>query len=67
MATESIAFFEGRYMPTREAKISIVDPAVTKSDSVFDVVSARRRVFFRLNDQVERFATSCRKVRIEWE
>ena len=54
-------------MPTREAKISIVDPAVTKSDSVFDVVSARRRVFFRLNDQVERFATSCRKVRIEWE
>ena len=47
MASESIAFFEGRYMPTTEAKISIVDPAVTKSDIVFDVVSATGRVFFR--------------------
>ena len=36
---ESIAFFEGRYMPLKEAKISIADPAVTKSDIVFDVVS----------------------------
>lgn len=48
MASESIAFFDGRYMPTTEAKISIVDPAVTKSDIVFDVVSATGRVFFRL-------------------
>jgi branched-chain amino acid aminotransferase len=65
MTHESIAFFEGRYMPTKEAKISIVDPAVTKSDIVFDVVSATRRIFFRLDDHVERFATSCRKIRIE--
>ena len=36
---ESIAFFEGNYMPLKEAKISIADPAVTKSDIVFDVVS----------------------------
>ena len=47
MPSESIAFFEGRYMPVKEAKISIVDPAVTKSDIVFDVVSATGRVFFR--------------------
>jgi len=65
MTAESIAFFEGRYMPTKEAKISIVDPAVTKSDIVFDVVSATGRVFFRLDDHVERFASSCRKVRIK--
>jgi branched-chain amino acid aminotransferase len=65
MASESIAFFDGRYMPTKEARIPIVDPAVTKSDMVFDVVSATGRVFFRLDDHVERFATSCRKVRIE--
>ena len=62
---ESIAFFEGRYMPTTEARISIVDPAVTKSDIVFDVVSASARLFFRLNDHIERFETSCRKTRIE--
>jgi branched-chain amino acid aminotransferase len=65
MADESIAFFEGRYVPTKEAKISIVDPAVTKSDIVFDVVSATGRVFFRLDDHVERFEHSCRKVRIQ--
>jgi branched-chain amino acid aminotransferase len=57
MATESIAFSDGRYMLTREAKISIVDPAVTKSDIIFDVVSPTRRVFFRLDDHVERFAS----------
>jgi branched-chain amino acid aminotransferase len=65
MVGESIAFFEGRYMPAKEAKISIVDPVVTKSDIVFDVVSATRRVFFRLDDHVERFEASCRKIRIQ--
>jgi branched-chain amino acid aminotransferase len=64
MVGESIAFFEGRYIPTKEAKISILDPAVTKSDIVFDVVSASGRVFFRLDDHVERFEASCRKIRI---
>ena len=64
MPSESIAFFEGRYMPVKEAKISIADPAVTKSDIVFDVVSVTGRVFFRLDDHVDRFETSCRKTRI---
>ena len=64
MVDESIAFFESRYMPLREARMSIVDPAITKSDIVFDVVSATGGVFFRLDDHVERFETSCRKVRI---
>jgi branched-chain amino acid aminotransferase len=61
---ESIAFFEGRYMPLKEAKISIADPAVTKSDIVFDVVSVTSGLFFRLDDHIDRFETSCRKTRI---
>ena len=65
MLNESVAFFKGRYMPLRKAKISIVDPAVTKSDIVFDVVSVTGRAFFRLDDHVDRFETSCRKVRIK--
>ncbi len=65
MAGESVAFFEGLYMPLKEAKISIVDPAVTKSDIVFDVVSVTGRVFFRLDDHVDRFESSCRKIRIK--
>jgi branched-chain amino acid aminotransferase len=60
-----MAFFEGRYMPTKDARISIVDPAVTKSDIVFDVVSATGRVFFRLDDHIDRFKTSCHKIRVE--
>jgi branched-chain amino acid aminotransferase len=64
MAGESVAFFEGRYMPLKEARISIVDPAVTKSDIVFDVVSAAAGLFFRLDDHVERFEASCSKTRI---
>ena len=64
MAGESVAFFEGRYMPLREAKISIVDPAITKSDIVFDVVSTTDRVFFRLDDHGHRFEISCRKIRV---
>ena len=46
---ESIAFFDGSYMPLKEAKISIADPAVTKSDIVFDVVSVTEGIFFRLD------------------
>jgi branched-chain amino acid aminotransferase len=65
MVSESIAFFEGKYMPLKDAKISVVDPAVTKSDIVFDVVSITERVFFRLDDHVERFEQSCGKVRIK--
>jgi branched-chain amino acid aminotransferase len=61
---QSIAFFEGCYMPLNEAKISIVDPAVTKSDIVFDVVSVTGGLFFRLDEHVDRFETSCRKTRI---
>jgi hypothetical protein len=55
MNGESIAFFEGRYLPTKEAKISILDPAMTKSDIVFDVVSASGS---RL--PAGKFAFSCR-------
>ena len=61
---ESIAFFDGSYMPLKEAKISIADPAVTKSDIVFDVVSVTEGIFFRLDDHIDRFETSCRKTRI---
>jgi len=64
VAAEAVAFFEGRYMPLKDARISILDPAVTKSDIVFDVVSVTDRIFFRLDDHVARFEDSCRKVRI---
>lgn len=60
----AMAYFEGRYMPLGEAKLSIVDPAITKSDIVFDVVSSCERVLFRLEDHLDRFENSYRFVRI---
>jgi branched-chain amino acid aminotransferase len=65
MAGQSIAYFEGEYMPLTEAKISIVDPVVSKSDIVFDVVSMTERSFFRFDDHLDRFEASCRGVRIK--
>lgn len=65
MAGESVAYFEGQFMPLKAAKISIVDPAVTKSDIVFDVVSACGRMFFRLDDHVDRFERSCESIRVK--
>lgn len=64
MANGAMAYFEGRYMPLNEAKLSIVDPAITKSDIVFDVVSTWERVFFRLEDHLDRFENSYRFVKM---
>jgi branched-chain amino acid aminotransferase len=64
MAREGVAFFDGRYMSLGEARISVLDPAVTKSDIGFDAVSVINRLFFRLDDHVDRFQNSCKKVRI---
>jgi branched-chain amino acid aminotransferase len=64
MASQPMAYFEGRFMPLGEAKLSIVDPAITKSDIVFDVVSTWERTFFRLEDHLDRFENSYRYVRM---
>lgn len=65
MTDESIALFEGECMPLKMARLSIVNPALTKSDIVFDVVSACDGVFFRLDDHLDRFENSCRSIRIK--
>jgi len=65
MAMTGLAYFEGRYMPLQDAKLSILDPAITKSDIVFDVVSTWDRVFFRLDDHLNRFENSYKHVRIK--
>ena len=66
MADESIAFFEGTVVH-EGGRVSIVDPAVTKSDIVFDVVLAIGRVFFASTITwsgsrlpAGKFASSCR-------
>ena len=63
--SKGIAYQDGRYLPAREARVAIMDPAFTKSDVVFDVVSVWGREFFRLDDHMERFRDSCEHVRMK--
>jgi branched-chain amino acid aminotransferase len=61
---EGVAFIEGKYIPSDEAKISVFDLGFSRSDAVYDVVSTWKGLFFRLDDHVERFLRSCEGVRI---
>ena len=62
--SKGIAYQGGSYLPVGEATIPILDPAFTKSDVVFDVVTVWDRNFFRLDDHLARFRASCEYVRM---
>ena len=49
--SKGIAYSQRRYMPVEEATIPLLDPAFTKSDVVFDAISAWDGSFFKLEDQ----------------
>lgn len=62
--SKGVAFCQGQYVPLEEATIPILDPAFTKSDVVFDVVSVWDGDFFRLDDHMNRFRESYEYVRM---
>ena len=62
--SKGVAYQNGNYLPVGEATIPILDPAFTKSDVVFDVVTVWDRSFFRLDDHLARFRASCAYVRM---
>ncbi|MCH2213240.1 MAG: aminotransferase class IV [Fuerstiella sp.] len=62
--SNGIAYQRGQYVSVSDISIPLVDPAFTKSDAVFDVVSVRDRRFFRLDDHIARFLESSRYVRM---
>ena len=55
---EAIAFIEGKFVPTSEAKISILEPTFTKSDVVYDTLSSWSGYIFRLDEHLQRFKNS---------
>jgi len=61
---DGIAFIEGKYVSSDEAKISVFDLGFSRSDVVYDVVSAWKGRLFRLDDHIDRFLRSCAGVRI---
>jgi hypothetical protein len=52
------AWSDGRYCPIEEAKISVLDLGVTRSDCTYDVVHVWDGRFYRLDAHLDRFGGS---------
>jgi branched-chain amino acid aminotransferase len=59
------AWIGGRYCPVGDARISVLDLGVTRSDAAYDVVHVWRRRFYRLDDHLDRFAASLARLRLD--
>ena len=59
------AWIGGRYCPVEDAKISVLDLGVTRSDAAYDVVHVWRRRFYRLDDHLDRFSASLARLRLD--
>ena len=62
--TNGAAWIDGRYCPIEDAKISVLDLGVTRSDCTYDVVHAWQGRFYRLGDHLDRFAASMARLRL---
>ena len=60
-----LAWIDGRYCPIEEAKISVLDLGVTRSDCTYDVVHVWRGRFYRLDGHLDRFAASMARLRLD--
>jgi branched-chain amino acid aminotransferase len=59
------AWIDGRYCPVEEAKISVLDLGVTRSDCTYDVVHVWRGRFYRLDAHLDRFSASLARLRLD--
>ena len=59
------AWMNGQVMPISEAKISVFDWGLTRSDITYDVVHVWEGAFFRLDDYLDRFEVSMKKLRFD--
>ena len=58
------AWINGQVIPVSEAKISVFDWGLTRSDITYDVVHVWEGAFFRLDDYLDRFEFSMKKLRL---
>jgi branched-subunit amino acid aminotransferase/4-amino-4-deoxychorismate lyase len=61
---EGVAWIEGELFPLGEARIPILDQGFLHSDLTYDVPAVWNGRFFRLDDHLDRFETSCGKLRL---
>lgn len=59
------AFVDGRFCPIEDARISVLDLGVTRSDSTYDVAHVWRGRFYRLDAHLDRFHAGMRALRLE--
>jgi branched-chain amino acid aminotransferase len=59
------AWMDGQVIPVSEAKISVFDWGLTRSDITYDVVHVWEGAFFRLEDYLDRFTVSMDKLRLD--
>ncbi len=59
------AWIDGHYCPIEEAKISVLDLGVTRSDCTYDVVHVWRGRFYRLDAHLDRFSASMARLRLD--
>ena len=59
------AWIDGRYCPIGEAKLSVLDLGVTRSDCTYDVVHVWEGRFYRLDAHLDRFAASMTRLRLD--
>jgi branched-chain amino acid aminotransferase len=57
-------FIDGDWKPLSEGKISLFDWGFTRSDATYDVASVWKGAFFRLDDHLDRFFASLKKLRL---
>jgi len=58
------AYINGDFVPMSEAKISVLDWGLLRSDATYDVVSVWENRFFRLDAHLDRFEASIEKLRL---
>ncbi|MDC0582972.1 aminotransferase class IV [Paracoccaceae bacterium] len=59
------AWINGQIIPVSEAKISVFDWGLTRSDITYDVVHVWEGAFFRIEDYLDRFEVSMKKMRLD--
>lgn len=61
---QGVAYVEGNYVPVKEARIPILDQGFLHSDLTYDVPAVWDGRYFRLDDHLDRFEESCRRLRL---
>lgn len=63
--SQGAAFIDGDFCPIADAKISVLDWGMTRSDCTYDVAHVWKGRFFRLDKHLDRFMRSMERLRLQ--